>query len=326
MTPLISSVASLSTSVHTQSIICKYKFLTKKRSIRGMLSTASFAREKNIGAKNHFMSMVSTVSLSSMKKNKYSKLADHNHDSTMTNNFESSLSLPLNSTKISHESRRCVSDLNVSNAKNWGVSSHTKKIYERRATVMMSQRSNAHGVKELVFTLNQKCETACQTQPVSEADFPYSECALLAHISNDAYYQAVIGSVNGVTVMIKAMKVFPQHAMLQEACCTSLGNLCQRNGANQLQLQNGCGIHQIIDAMNTHSTSIAVQSAACGALRSLSTFILEPQSRQCPQTLNEIAELLAKAQRMYITSRAKDCAEQLLLTIQQQQQKPDSIH
>jgi hypothetical protein len=299
-------------------------FINISQSIDNMQQAATITGEQNLGTKNQFANMVSTVSLSSMKRNKYSNLAGQHSDSALTNNFESSLSLPVNSTKISHESRRCVSNLNVWNAQNRGISSHANKIYERRATVMMSQRSNAHGVKDLVSTLDQKCETACQTQPRSEADVPYSECALLAHIANDAYYRVVIGSVNGVTVIIKAMKAFPRHAMLQEACCTSLGNLCQRNGSNQLQLQNCGGIHQIIDAMNMHPTSIAVQSAACEALRSMSAFIFAPQSRQSPQTLNEIVELLTKVKTMYITSRAKERAEQLLLALQQQE--PDSIH
>lgn len=183
--------------------------------------------------------------------------------------------------------------------------------YNRRAIVMMAQRSNAKGVKDLVATLSQKCDDAAS----SVTENPYPECAMLAHIASDAYYRCVIGS-NGITTLIKAMKVFPSHPQLQEACCTALGNLCERNGSNQIAIRTEGGVSQIVAAMRIHSSSIAVQSAACDALRNMSALILTPAPAE--QVLHDLVDLLSTASQMYITPRSKEHANQLLIAIKMQ--------
>jgi hypothetical protein len=203
--------------------------------------------------------------------------------------------------------------------------------YQRKATCLMAQRSNAHGVKELVSKLKQKCNTTITaseaedlTQPScdvhSPAISPFPECAMLSQISKDAYYRVVIGSVDGVAAIIEAMATFVSHANLQEACCTALGNLCERNGSNQLSIHKNEGIQQIVAVMRLHSTSIAVQSASCDALRSMSILLLAPpeSAKTSPQLLSDVKEVLTNATNMYITPKSKERANQLLIALQLQ--------
>lgn len=192
--------------------------------------------------------------------------------------------------------------------------------YQRKATLLMAQRSNAHGVKELVSTLRRTCDEAAaaasssQEQDDDDDDStiipPFADCAMLAQIGTDAYYRVVIGSADGVNTLIKAMSTFPHHAPLQEVCCRALGNLCERNGSNQLAIQNNGGIQQIVSTMQCHGTSIAVQSAACEALQSMTALILAEEDS------NSIVQVLSKARDMYITPQSKASADQLLIALQ----------
>lgn len=188
----------------------------------------------------------------------------------------------------------------------------------------MAQRSNAQGVKQLVSKLKQKCDivTASQTEDLTQRDdnspdtSPFPECAMLSQVSKDAYYRVVIGSVDGIAALIEAMKTFASHANLQEACCTALGNLCERNGSNQLAIQKNEGIQQIVAAMRLHSTSIAVQSAACDALRNMSVILLTPSESSQAELLSDVTEVLTNAIAMYITLKSKERAHQLLIALQ----------
>ena len=285
------------------------------RSLEGMQNKAANNGACRQGAQHVFANTLAMQRSQTMPENMQAKRSVVS-PSASNAIFRSALSMPNNPT-TAHQPRRCASDTDVYQARITGAGCHdgALKNYERKATIMMSQRSNAHGVKELVSTLHQKCEAAWQTPPTDD-QVPFPECAMLALIANDAYYRAVIGSVNGVATLVKAMKTFPQHVNLQEACCTSLGNLCERNGSNELAVLNANGIEQIIAAMRMHSSSIAVQSAACGALRAMSALILAPQSQLSPQTLSDIVDTLMKARAMYITPRSRECAEQLLMALQ----------
>lgn len=206
-----------------------------------------------------------------------------------------------------HIHRRVSSDSNLRPAQSpAAITRHPS--YNRRAIVMMAQRSNAKGVKDLVATLSQKCDDAS-----SVTENPYPECAMLAHIASDAYYRCVVGSANGVFTLIKAMQVFPSNPQLQEACCTALGNLCERNGSNQNAIRTEGGVSQIVAAMRMHSSSIAVQSAACDALRNMSALVLTPAPAE--QVLDDLVDLLSTASQMYITPRSKEHANQLLIAI-----------
>ena len=240
-----------------------------------------------------------------------------------------------NNSSINHSmsERRCTSDVSLWRSRTTSsCSGLTNKNYSRfsshrrTATMLLAQRSNAQGVKDLVSSIENKCtankssETAISNPRERSMLVPDQECSVLSQVANDAYYKVVIGSSNGVAILIKAMNTFPQEAGLQEACCQALGNLCERNGGNQLAVQREDGIKAIVAAMRRHSGSIAVQSAACEALRTLSTLILahadEPQKPS--PLLSDVIELLQMATDMYITPTSKESAEQLLSVLTKQ--------
>lgn len=243
-------------------------------------------------------------------------------------NFSQITSSPINH---SLTDRRCSSDASLWRSRPSSSSGLTNKNYSRfsshrrTATMLLAQRSNAQGVKDLVSAIEKKCTANSSSEMAAaaaisnplESIVPDQECSILSQVANDAYYKVVIGSSNGVAILIKAMHVFPEEAGLQEACCQALGNLCERNGGNQLAVQREDGIKAIVAAMRRHSGSIAVQSAACEALRALSTLILahadEPQKPS--PLLSDVIELLQIATDMYITPTSKDSAEQLLTVL-----------
>ena len=179
-------------------------------------------------------------------------------------------------TSTESTTRRCSSDVSLGNSRSSSLSSGLSNNYysrfsmhRRAATMLLSQRSNAQGVKDLITTIERKT-AAVSTSPEAMASasishlfdskVPDQECSVLAQVAQDAYYRVVIGSSNGVAVLIQAMNYFPQEAGLQEACCQALGNLCEKNGNNQLAVQQEDGIKAIVTAMRWHSSSIAVQS------------------------------------------------------------------
>jgi hypothetical protein len=55
----------------------------------------------------------------------------------------------------------------------------------------------------------------------------------------------------------------------------ALGNLCNESPGNLMTVANAAGVQQVIAAMQKHPQSVAVQSAACDALRNMSGLILE---------------------------------------------------
>ena len=226
--------------------------------------------------------------------------------------------------------RRCSSDVSLGNSRSSSLSSGLSNNYYSRfsmprrvATMLLSQRSNAQGVKDLIVTIEHRTmtvSTSPETAAFASISHPFNsrvpdqECSVLAQVAQDAYYRVVIGSSNGVAVLIHAMNCFPQEAALQEACCQALGNLCEKNGSNQLAVQKEDGIKAIVTAMRYHSSSIAVQSAACETLRVLSSLILAHASvphRPSP-LLNDVIQLVQHATDMYITPTTKESAEQLL--------------
>jgi predicted protein tyrosine phosphatase len=191
------------------------------------------------------------------------------HDVT----FRSSTSHP-DSSKTSHDPDTTTSETTSWSITNFVAESQHAKNFQRKATIMMSMRSNAKGVKELVVILNEKCDTAYRTSTISEVDIPYYECAMLSEIANDDFYRVVIRSANGIATIVKAMKVFPEYASLQEVCCNALGHLYVRNGSDLKGEANVESMHQIVAAMRMHTSSAAVQSAAGDTLRVISAIVL----------------------------------------------------
>ena len=192
---------------------------------------------------------------------------------------------------------------------------HAKNL-KRKATIMMSMRSNAKGVRELVSTVNKKCDEARRTSTISEAGIPYYECAMLAEIADDAFYRVVIRSANGIATIVRAMKVFTEYASLQEVCCNSLENLYVRNGSDLQDEKNVESIQQIVAAMRMHTSSVAVQSAACDALRVLSHVAFTPQSQLSSQLMSDIVDVLTKAKDRLIAPQSKQRAAHLLLAVE----------
>jgi hypothetical protein len=228
--------------------------------------------------------------------------------------------------------RRCSSDGSFMESRQNPSGGFTNINYSRfsshgRATTMLlQQRSNAQGVKDLVASIDKKVaalfssgnEAAASNTAFPSKD-PDKECKVLSQVAHDAYYRVVISSSNGIAVLIKAMNSFPQNAGLQESCCEALGNLCARNERNLFELQKEEGIKAIVTAMRMHPSSIAVQSAACEALHCLNVLILAHTSdpHKHSALLNDMIELLQRASAMYITPSSKYGAKQLLTTLTQ---------
>lgn len=238
--------------------------------------------------------------------------------------FTSTSSLPTSFNRSANRRiraiRKCTSDTSVWQARASNGPSASLSNYRRKATVLMAQRSNASGVRNLVTVLDRKCK---QMKPsgkaMSPADDPFFECATLTYIADDAYYRVVLGSANCVASLIKAMKLFPMHTDLQEACCTALGKLCIGSGSNQTDVKNEDGVQQIVCAMRTHSSSIAVQSAACAALRRMSVLLTEPTLKPDDKVMDDVIKSLKTAKGMYITPVSKAQADELLSALKMKQ-------
>ena len=204
--------------------------------------------------------------------------------------------------------RRCISDMTLTRkGSGSGSTSNEVVAHQRNATILMGQRSNASGVKNLVAALQNKSK--------SGTEIPLKECAMLAQIASDAYYRVVIGTSGGVEAIATAMKAFPMHQNIQESCCSALGRLCDRNGNNTAVVESLGGLQAIMAAMKNHTDSIAVQSEACEALRKMSTLIVTEARKSGKGFLDELQGLLSAAKEMYITPSAKKSAEQLLTAI-----------
>ena len=134
----------------------------------------------------------------------------------------------------------------------------TAKSYRRRATIMMSMRSNAKGVMALVQSLNKKCDEANRSPSISEAECPIDECGILAEIAKDAFYRAVIRTANGVAIITKAMTTFSANSDLKEMCCDALGSLSVTKRSNQQEDENVVSILQVQTATKIHVFSMVV--------------------------------------------------------------------
>ena len=215
---------------------------------------------------------------------------------------------PSNAAAGSFNARRCTSDIGLSRGRrNSGNLSHEIMTHKRNATILMGQRSNASGVKELVSSLLSKAQ--------SQKEAPLKECAMLAQIANDAYYRVVIGTAGGIEAIIAAMHVFSDDAGIQEAACAALGRLCERNGSNQALVERSGGVQAIVGAMRSHTQNIGVQSEACEALKKMSALIISYARAAGKQVMPELLQLLQHAKVMYITPSGRASAEQLLTMI-----------
>eukprot|EP00522_Entomoneis_paludosa_P015784 CAMPEP_0172454432 /NCGR_PEP_ID=MMETSP1065-20121228/11422_1 /TAXON_ID=265537 /ORGANISM="Amphiprora paludosa, Strain CCMP125" /LENGTH=288 /DNA_ID=CAMNT_0013206759 /DNA_START=417 /DNA_END=1283 /DNA_ORIENTATION=+ len=230
-------------------------------------------------------------------------------------------------------------------------------VYNRKNTAyMLMSRSGGPTVKQMIATILSRCEqvkaaTAAANQQQQEDGSasskpavtipspPTAECSVLSQFAGDAYYNVVIAGRQGIPALIQAMETWPQERGLQECCCLALGNLCCSQGksgsggtgSNLVAIEQAGGIPAIIQAMRNHSTSVAVQSAACDALRNMSGLIvniIQNVREEVPskpttsaEQLQELEEALQHATQMYLMPLHHRIAETLLRLVQTSTQR-----
>lgn len=204
-------------------------------------------------------------------------------------------------------SRRCISDSFLS----LGRTVNTN----RTSTVnMVVNRSGGATVKRMIETVMERCLEQ-ESNPGVEVAPPDEECCVLAQCAADSYYKVVIAGRQGIPAIVRAMRVFPYHRGLQECCCLALGNLCSGGGANVLAIGTAGGVAHVIVAMRNHPQSVAVQSAACDALRNMSGLILTASVNQDSNVMLQLVEVLTHAKEMYLLPSHRSIADNLLKAI-----------
>ena len=150
-------------------------------------------------------------------------------------------------------------------------------------------------MKSMLVAINKACETGGPS--------PIQEFSILAQWAADSYYRVVISANNGFSTIVRAMKTFPQDRGLQECCCLTLSNLCL--SGNLEKAEQAGSVSAVIQAMKNHSSSVAVQSAACDALRNMSG-LLEQQA--CAQ---ELLDVLSQAKKLKLYPKHRVTADEL---------------
>jgi len=211
--------------------------------------------------------------------------------------------------------RNCTSDTNLLRGRKTSSSGSLSNYSSvSRLAVSMVQRSSAQGCKELIETLqaNIKSYQDSDNEDQTAQFVPDVECNTLAQLANDAYYRVVISASGGIPIIIKSMQTFPGHLRVQVAGCTALGNLCTKNGSNQVGVHSDGGITAIITAMKIHSSSIVVQSAACDALFHMKGFMSSLLIESDEELTIAVIEALTKAKTMYMMPNSAERAENVL--------------
>jgi hypothetical protein len=155
---------------------------------------------------------------------------------------------------------------------------------DKNISYMLMSRSGGATVKRIVRTIQERCHAQELSIRSSDEDVrsavspPTDEMFILARWAVDSYYKVVIARQSGVTAILEAMRVFPWCQGLQECCCLAMANLCFDSDRNLAVMDNAGGFRQIVDTMKNHRTSIAVQSAACDALRNILCMVLQTSS------------------------------------------------
>jgi hypothetical protein len=121
------------------------------------------------------------------------------------------------------------------------------------------------------------------------------------------------------------MRAFWYDRDLQECCCIAMKNLLFSSGCGSgdpplnvyLEAFEGVGgVAAVIAAMKNHPQSVAVQSAACDALRSMGSLLLQhveksPQSEMATQLI----EVLNHTKQMVLLPYHRTVADQLLRAV-----------
>jgi hypothetical protein len=178
----------------------------------------------------------------------------------------------------------------------------------KNVSYMLMSRSGGSTVKEMIRTINERCEQAEAGAAVLP---PKDEISILAHFAPDAFYRVVISGKQGLSAITRAMRAFSACRDLQECACLALGNLCTL-GNNLVVAEQAGAVPAIITAMRQHSSSVAVQSAACDALRNMSGLILAYASTsQTAPIANELKEVLSHTSSMYLLPAHRQIADAL---------------
>jgi hypothetical protein len=185
--------------------------------------------------------------------------------------------------------------------------------YDNKNTFfMMVNRSGGGCVRQIIAEIERRCDEQLASPEGHQVQPPESECCILAQWGSDSYYSIVITGRQGIPALVRAMEVFPNHRGLQECCCLALGNLCNGNYGSLMAVENAGGVSQIINAMRNHPQSVAVQSAACDALRNTSGLILAHAQSGSPTVVPELIEVLSHCKDMYLRPTHKNVVETLL--------------
>jgi hypothetical protein len=179
---------------------------------------------------------------------------------------------------------------------------------------MMVSRSGGGAVRQIIADIERRCDEQTAS-PNSQVQPPESECCILAQWGSDSYYSIVITGKQGIPAIVRAMQTFPNHQGLQECCCLALGNLCNGNDGSLIAVEKAGAVRQIVNAMRNHPQSVAVQSAACDALRNMSGLILAHANTGTSTILPELIVVLSHCREMYLQPLHKNIAEVLLQTL-----------
>ena len=181
---------------------------------------------------------------------------------------------------------------------------------------MLISRSGGRTVKEIINTINERSDQKLGGSSSSAVDPPTDEINILAHFAPDAYYRVVISGKQGLQAITRAMCAFTHCRELQECGCLALGNLCTQN--NNLVVADQAGaVQAVIAAMRSHPCSVAVQSAACEALRNMSSLILAYSHTHTSPIGSELMTALSKTSSVYLFPVHREMADALMQLIRQ---------
>lgn len=226
------------------------------------------------------------------------------HESSGQGNF-----LPLSPSVADLSIRRSISDSVLAPGRGYTGSMYN----DRNTTYMMISRSGGSTVKQMLKVMCNASEA--QERGDETAPPPEQECCIVAQWAADTYYRIVIAANNGIPILVRTMQSFPAHCGVQECCCIALGNLCSNGGGNLRLVEECGGVFQVIQAMKNHQHSVAVQSAACDALRNMCGLVVMYTYLPSSSLVEELITALAHAKQMHLLPNHRQLADELLTVI-----------
>eukprot|EP00939_MAST-03C_sp_MAST-3C-sp1_P001119 g1119.t1 len=94
---------------------------------------------------------------------------------------------------------------------------------------------------------------------------------ILRIFARDAKNREIIGSSNGVQVVVRAMETFKDNAKVQEEGCCALGNIAANNAKNREIIGSSNGVQVVFRALMTFKDNAKVRRCSCFALRKLAS-------------------------------------------------------